>query len=186
MLKSPHTYHTNHMCAKCLVSGKEANRRGCHCSVCIKVRKANRLSCRRQYAKNPQRRLTTTKAWMKRNPDKIAANDARKRERRDSAKKFILEALGGCCALCGFKPQVNAQIHLHELNGNIAKKHGNNNWRPGQVLLMSRHQHLIFDNLNEIVPLCGNCHTLAHHKTTREETCRRIVEWKQDRLTPQF
>jgi len=124
----------------------------------------------------------SNKRWKERNPLLVQQSMKRNtssgwmgaRRRKDKRKSNILDAIG-CrnCALCGFQPRSLAQIDFHEIDN--GKKIGKS---PANVLMYKGSEEYYLGCLDNIVPLCKNCHALVHNIDFRDEMAGKLLEWK--------
>lgn len=89
-------------------------------------------------------------------------------------KAFLLRRLGNECAICGFKPQHASQMSIHEVGGRVDA--------AGEVpsnLLKSKSGFLVLlSNIENLVPLCLNCHALAHQYPFHKQVAEAIERWR--------
>lgn len=115
--------------------------------------------CRRSHSravreKNPEKYRTLNRASYHRNhADSLAAMKATKRRRQIKSRAVYEEFRGRGCQLCGCSEPLVIQAHHRDPDGKDSNLRRNGELLP--VALMVR-------ELEKCVPLCANCHILAH------------------------
>jgi len=169
-----------------LVRGKPSS--DCQCVTCTRARQiTGRAACkrnRRWKERHPDTARQMRRDYVANNPEKWKQTlEHSTRKVRRGNKKRVLELTGGRCALCGFIPEDICQIDLHESKGNIAHRNGLGHQDPG-FMMSNKRFNLFLGHLDEIVPLCKNCHALVHSAKASAEMEQRIAAWKASRVLP--
>jgi len=108
------------------------------------------------------------------NPDDQTVSEFLMNGKKVDGKAFLLRKLGNECAICGFKARHPSQMSIHEVGGRVdaAGEHPSN-------LLQSKSGFLVLlANIESLVPLCLNCHALAHQYPFHKEVAEAIDRWR--------
>ena len=94
----------------------------------------------------------------RKDPEYIKASNKRKCELQRinimNHKQQVLDALGGCCIVCGYDKYIKA-IEFHEIEKLFKPS-------PATFLRTKGGTQKLLDNLDILVPLCSNCHKEYH------------------------
>ena len=156
--------------------------KGCQCPDCVKRREYNRIKMNELYRKHPMK-LCQCDWCKKRRANQPRRDEMNGRAVRQKARDFkakLLKELGGRCAVCGMVPSHVCQIDLHERNGRIATKVGKSTiYNPSKLIATLWGKQLIWKNLDELIPLCRNCHILLTCKVCKAKTQTSIENWRR-------
>jgi len=112
-------------------------------------------------------------------PDVMDGIAHRLQSARNERKNAMVEKLGGCCAVCGYRPQHLCEMDIHEVNGRIAGNRGaitRSATTPGVLISTPGGFAFLMEHIDELVLLCANC----HHKLNCG-LCRGDAQKKIDR-----
>ena len=79
---------------------------------------------------------------------------------RQSVKTIVVECLGGCCQICGYKRCKNA-LELHHINPD------EKDFGFGSIMSPCRSWKVIYQEAKKCILLCSNCHREVHHGVTK-------------------
>lgn len=153
----------------------------CHCESCEKKRTHNRELMRRKYEGHSlkvchcpdceRRRINARRNYPEK---KIIAY-----QRRWAFKDQIVRMLGGKCAFCGFVPIDNCQIDLHERNGRVGRTRNGGIVTPAALNGVQYGRKQLLEHIDEIIPLCRNCHVRLTCFKCREEVKAKLENWRR-------
>lgn len=159
------------------------SRKGCFCPQCEKAREYDKQYQKRKFEGHSLSSCKCSKCEQRRNGMKkrYERRKTLQRDRRYAFKSQVFGLLGNKCASCGFIPKHVCQIDFHERNGRIARSIGKNDtWtNPAKLRGLAYGRQLILKHIDEIVPLCRNCHVKLTCLDCKQDMTERIANWRK-------